>query len=78
MSVWGSTTASSSPAVAGGLVDVARQLAQHAGHLRQHLVALLVAVGVVHLLEVVDVEHHEAERGVEAPAALDLAVEDRV
>ena len=41
----------------------------------QHLVALLVAVDVVDLLEVVDVHHHQAQRAVEAPRALDLAVE---
>ena len=55
-------------AVAGRLVDVARQVAQHAGHRGQHLVALLVAVLVVDPLEVVDVEHHEAERALEAAA----------
>ena len=51
--------------------------AEHARHLGQHLVALRVAVGVVDPLEVVDVEHHEGERAVEATASLELAREDR-
>ena len=59
-------------AVAGGLVDLARGLAQHAGHLAQHEVALLVAVGVVDVLEVVEVEQDEAHRLAEALGALDL------
>ena len=48
--------------VARRRVDVAREVAQHAGHRRQHLVALLVAVLVVHPLEVVEVDHHQSER----------------
>ncbi len=36
-----------------------------------------MAVAIVHLLEVVEVRHYEAERCLEPPAALDLAVEDR-
>ena len=59
-------------AVAGGLVDLARGLAQHPGHLAQDDVALLVAVGVVDVLEVVDVEQHERQRLAEALGALDL------
>ena len=35
-------------------------------------------VGVVHLLEVVDVDHHEADVVVEALGALDLLVEQLV
>ncbi len=37
-------------------------LAHQVGHLFDHLVAGLVAVGVVDALEVVDVEHHQAGR----------------
>ena len=59
-------------AVAGGLVDLAGGLAQHAGHLAQDEIALLVAVGVVDVLEVVEVEQHEAQRLAEALGALDL------
>ena len=63
-------------AVAGGLVDVTRGLAQDAGDLAQHHVALQVAVGVVDLLEVVDVEHDQAELVVVAAGALDLRRHD--
>jgi hypothetical protein len=65
-------------AVAGRLVDVSGEVAEHARDLNQHLVALLVAVDVVYPLEVVDVEHDEGERTLEAAAALDLAIEDDV
>jgi hypothetical protein len=59
-------------AVAGRLVDLARLLAQHRGHRGEHPVAGLVAVGVVDRLEVVDVEHDQADARLEAPRALDL------
>src|SRR4051812_22684298 len=62
-------------AVARGLVDVARQLSQHARDLAQDDVSLLVAVGVVDRLEVVDVEHDQRDRLVEAAGTLDLARE---
>ena len=52
------------------------QRAHAARHLHQHEVALLVAVGVVHLLEVVDVEHGQARRAVEAAAAVHLVLEE--
>ena len=47
-------------AVARGLVDLARRLAQDARDLAQDHVALHVPVGVVDALEVVDVEHDQA------------------
>ena len=59
-------------AVAGGVVDLARALAQHARDLAQDDVALRVAVGVVDELEVVEVDQHEPEVGAEALGALDL------
>ena len=63
-------------AVAGGLVHLARGLAQHAGDLAQHVVALEVAVGVVDALEVVDVEHDQPELLLEPAHALDLRGHD--
>ena len=65
-------------AVAGGLVDLAGRLLEDPGHLAQHDVALLVAVGVVDRLEVVEVDHHQAELLPEALGALDLGLEDLV
>ena len=40
-------------------LEAAERLAHLVGHVAQHRVAPLVAVRVVHLLEVVEVEHHE-------------------
>src|SRR5918997_1001910 len=52
-------------------------LAQRRGHAAQHGVASLVAEGVVHELEVVDVDDHHgpACAGRIAPAALELLLE---
>src|SRR5678816_2036186 len=63
MSVSGSTAANSSPP-------------QRARHLAQHVVAGEVAVLVVDLLEVVDVEHQQRQRPAVARAACDLALEE--
>src|SRR5215217_4619173 len=63
-------------AVAGGLVDLARRLAQDAGDLAQDHVALQVPVGVVDALEVVDVEHDEPHLGAVALRPLDLLGDD--
>ena len=57
-------------AVAADDVDVgAQRVGQDAGDGHQGRVAGLVAVGVVELLEVVDIEHEQRERGVVAAEA---------
>ena len=50
-------------AVAGHAVDLPGRLAQVPGEAAQGLVADLVAVAVVHLLEVVEVDEHERVAG---------------
>ena len=56
-------------AVARRLVDAARLLREDPADPAQDLVALEVAVGVVDLLEVVDVEHHQRQLVTEALGA---------
>ena len=62
-------------AVARGEVHLSDGLAEDLGDLANDTVTLQVAVGVVELLEVVDVEHDEAEGGLVAPRPLQLLVE---
>ena len=62
-------------AVAGEVVRLARAAAQHVGDRAQHVVALLVADGVVDRLEVVEVHHQQAEVLAVAPGAADLRLE---
>ena len=63
------------PAVARGKVHLPDRLAEELGDFPDDAVSLQVAVGVVELLEVVDVEHHEAEGRLVAPRSLQLLVE---
>ena len=60
-------------AVAREGVDLADLLLHPMGQLAQHRVAARVAVRVVDLLEVVEVEHQHRERPVEPGGPLDLA-----
>ena len=57
-------------------VGVAGVFLQHARYMPEHGVALWMAVGVVDGLEVVDVEHDQADRVVVAADLLDLGVEE--
>src|SRR5690606_14736058 len=58
------------PAVAPQRIGAAQRGGQRGGDLPEHHVARLVAVAVVDLLEVVDIEHADREREPAAPAAL--------
>ncbi len=62
-------------AVAEGGVHRAELLAEQRPHLAQHRAAHQVSVGVVDVLEVVQVEEEERDRVAEAPGAGDLGVE---
>ena len=62
-------------AVARRLVDPARLELEDAADRAQHLVALQVAVGVVDLLEVVDVEHDQRQLVAEALGARRLLLD---
>ena len=62
-------------AVATGDVALAQVLAQHPARLAQHQIARIVPERVVESLEVVQVEHREAERGIPAQGAMQLAGE---
>ena len=62
-------------AVAGEVVGLARAVAQHSGDRAQHVVALLVADGVVDRLEVVEVHHQQAEVLAVPPGTADLRLE---
>ena len=64
-------------AVARGMVDLARALAQDARDLAQDDVALRMTVCVVDDLEVVEIDEDEAEIAPEAPGALDLTGQGR-
>ncbi len=57
-------------------VDRANVVPQDGGHVPQHLVTDGVAVGVVDPLEVIDVEHRDAQRPLVAIRAVDLAREE--
>ncbi len=61
-------------AVAPGDVVHAQRFAQDRGHRAQRVVADLVAVRVVHRLEVIDVEHQHRGRMADTPAALELGL----
>src|SRR5690606_27742550 len=58
------------------LVDLARGAPQDLGQLLEHAVAHLVAVRVVDLLEVVEVEHHDGDGLARPLRPLELLVED--
>ena len=67
------------PAVARHEVACALQrVANGSGNRGEAVVTLLVSVGVVELLEAVDVDHHERERTVPSPASPPLAIEHLV
>src|SRR5205085_12690443 len=53
-------------------IDTARGTRQQERDFDEHLVPSEMAVGIVHFLECVDVEHQDAERRVVATGALDL------
>ena len=57
-------TANSSPPIRQTTSVERTALRSSVGQLGEHLVAHAVAVDVVHLLEVVDVDHHERDAGV--------------
>ena len=56
-------------AVAGDTVDLAGRLAQVAGQQAQRLVTDLVAVPIVHLLEVIEVDEHQRVAGLHGATA---------
>ena len=59
-------------------VGIAGIFLQNAGYMAEHGVPLRVPVGVVDRLEVVDVEHDQADRVVVAADLLDLGVQKRL
>jgi hypothetical protein len=61
------------PAPAHRQVEAADGLGHQRRHVREHAIARHVPVGVVHRLEVVDIEQHEAEWRPVAPCSGDLA-----
>src|SRR4051794_17396299 len=65
-------------AVATDHVDLADLIADPVGDLHHDGVAHLVAVGVVDLLEQVEVEHQDGQRPVEPAGALDLSAQGRL
>jgi hypothetical protein len=70
-----SARCATSVAVAGHDVIRADAAAQGLADLSEHLVARLMAVAVVHLLELVEVDQHERQRVARALGALELAME---
>src|SRR5690554_7882958 len=60
--VSGSSSANSSPPQPGDNVRFPNPVLQQPGDLPEHLVAGIVAIGVVNLLEVVQVHHHHGQR----------------
>src|SRR5207248_2037247 len=63
------------PPVTPHAVNVARDMLEQLRELREHDVANLVTVLVVHPLEVIDVEHDEGERLVQASRVLEHLIE---
>src|SRR3954452_21695145 len=62
-------------AVATDHVDLADLIADPVGDLHHHRVAHLVAVGIVDLLEQVEVEHQDGQRAVEPAGTLDFSTQ---
>jgi hypothetical protein len=60
---------------AGDVLAATRHRPEAAAQLGEHAIAGRMAVAVVDVLEVVDVEDHEAERHAVAPAARDLVAQ---
>ena len=65
-------TANSSPPTRQTMSEPRDRRAEDVGEELEHLVALAVPADVVHALEVVDVEHHQRDRVVRPPGAVEL------